>query len=527
MVYNITLFVHGVPSGQDIWGPPGADTKYIEAFYGRKSNVPSQMFLEVMQFDGETNAYYTYYYYNDKMQDKQNRIGGYFALTLRINFYYADVQNIYNLLEAAFNKYIVGSVLEYTAGGGCRFLISQLNNAEKNFIELEKELQHYLMEFSSDKDFVVLSGFKSNGQNECRTINLLEANSDVLFNLVKSNGKISVSAFYPTSKEQQIITKMNSEVQAANFNAQHQIAAAQQKAQSDVTEIKKKAQQEVQAAIKDKEQGIQAIKNEYKDADKTISQLRAKIDKANKEIGQLSSQINALNLELQNSQSYKTKYDESQKRLVKLEELVEKIKNHLSGLSGISEILGISSVGSNRQGRGGKTKEHSHSIETFIKKVHPFMDLFVMLILLCIIGIALPKSCESKGEELAGCRFPYGIDKKEAGNIQEEGQVAKSYDDKDDHQVTLDTLRERYPNARINVSNINEARGKYMQLSSGSNYSISIVGVNEDLKGEWGYNPEDFHIYDGNIIPKRAGDCYISYKVNGIVFLDRTIKVMQ
>ena len=60
MAYNIKLFVHGVPNGQDIWGNPGADAKYIEAFYGRKSNVASQMILEVMQFGGETNAYYTY-----------------------------------------------------------------------------------------------------------------------------------------------------------------------------------------------------------------------------------------------------------------------------------------------------------------------------------------------------------------------------------------------------------------------------------------------------------------------------------
>ena len=52
MAYNIKLFVHGVPNGQDIWGNPGADAKYIEAFYGRKSNVASQMILEVMQFGG-------------------------------------------------------------------------------------------------------------------------------------------------------------------------------------------------------------------------------------------------------------------------------------------------------------------------------------------------------------------------------------------------------------------------------------------------------------------------------------------
>lgn len=535
MAYNIKLFVHGVPNGQDIWGNPGADAKYIEAFYGRKSNVASQMILEVMQFGGETNAYYTYFYYNDKIQDKQNRLGGYFALTLRINYYYADVQNIYNLLEAAFNKYIIGSVLEYTTGGGCRFLVSQLNQANENFMALEKELEHYLMQFSSNKDFVALSGFKSNGQNECGTINLLEAASNVVSSHVKSTGKISVSALHPTSKEQQIIKKMNDEVQAANTNAQQQIAAAQQKAQQDI-----------QTAQRDKEQGIQAVKNEYKDADKTISQLRAQIDKANKNNAQLTSQVNDLNLKLQNAQAYKTKYDESQKRLAKLEELVEKIKNNLSGLSGISELLGISSVGGNiygsRHSGGRKTEEHSHGFESFIKKIHPFMDFFVMLILLLIIGVTLPKSCESKDTKLAGW-LPFGGDKKEVVDQKEHEQETSTPGDSEDSedeedfestggpagviQETLESLRTKYPNAKIDVSNIWEAKGQFMQVSSGANYTLSIKGVTEDLHGEWVYDPQDFYIQDGNIIPLHAGSCRIVYKVNGIEFLDRTITVKQ
>lgn len=528
MAYNIKLFVHGVPNGQDIWGNPGADAKYIEAFYGRKSNVASQMILEVMQFGGETNAYYTFFYYNDKIQDKQNRKGGYFALTLRINYYYADVQNIYNLLEAAFSKYIIGSVLEYTAGGGCRFLVSQLNQVDKNFKELEKELEHYLMQFSNDTDFVSLGGFKSNGQNECGSINLLEAASNIVANHVKSTGKISVSSLHPTTKEQQLITKMNSEVQAANSNAQQQIAAAQQKAQQDV-----------QTALRDKEQGIQAIKNEYKEADKTISQLRNQIDEAKKNNDKLASQVNELNQKLQNAQDYKRKYDESQESLRKSEELVEEIKNNLSGLSGISKLLDVSSVGANS---GGKSpQKHFNGIESFIKKIHPFMDFFVMLILLCIIGVTLPKSCESKDTKPTGWN-PFGRDKEkvvapkaqkqvagfhESAEVSEEESPESSDNPADDVQKTLESLHAKYPNARIDVSNINERTGNYMQVGSGSNYTISIVGVNNDLMGEWVYNPEDFYVQDGNIIPRHAGSCRIAYKVNGIDFLERFITVKQ
>lgn len=459
MAYNIKLFVHGVPNGQDIWGNPGADIKYIEAFY-RKSNVASQMILEVMQFGGETNAYYTYFYSNDKIQDEQYRNGGYFALTLRINYYYADIQNIYNLLEAAFNKYIIGSVLEYTTGGGCRFKISQFKQVNDNLNALEKELIRYLMQFSSDKDFMPLGGFKSNGLNEIGSINLLEAIPEVVANHVKSTSKISVSSLYTTSKEQQIINKMNSKLQTTISNAQQQIAAIQQKAQQDV-----------QAAQRDKEQGILAVKNEYKDADKTISQLHAQIDKNNKEITRLNAQVNDLNTKLQNAQVYKTHYEENKKELEKTKNLIAEIKKNLSGLSGISELLGIP-PGIYGRGRGGsgELEVQSNGIVYFVKKIHPFLDFFVMVILLIIIGVTLPKSFNNKDKSLSSSSL-YSSDKKEVVEqketdiTEEDASIGEITDDKDELKSTnvpivkqekSDSLRAKYTRAKIDASNINE-----------------------------------------------------------------------
>lgn len=518
MAYNIKLFVHGVPNGQDIWGNPGADAKYVEAFYGRKSNVLSQMILEVMQFAGETNAYYTYFYYNDKIQDASSRTGGYFALTLRINYYYADIPNIYNLLEAAFNKFIIGSVLEYTAGGGCRFLISQLNQANDILKALEKELQHYLMQFSSDKDFISLNGFKSNGQNDSTAINLLEATPNVVTTQVRSMGKISVSSFYPSSKEQQIINKMNAEIQTVTANAGQQISAVRQKAQQDVL-----------SAQKDKEQGILAVKNEYKEADKRISQLSAQKDKAEKEINRLNAQVNDLNAKLQKAQSYKEHYEEYQKKVEKMENLIAEIKNNLSGLSGISELLGISSVAT----RGYGENEKSYGLMSFIKKIHPLTAFAVMVVLLGIIGVTLLKSCDSKDNSIAK-----KVLVEQTQQLQEEDDekgtnsgVAEEEDGNgagvEGIQETLQSLKGKYPTARIDVSDIYESKGQFMQVGSKTNYVLSIQGVPEELKGEWVCDSKDFDIQDNKIIPKRAGRCTITYKVNGVEFLTKEITVKQ
>ena len=527
MAYNIKLFVHGVPNGQDIWGNPGEDAKYIEAFYGRKSNVPSQMFLEVMQFGGETNAYYTYFYFHDKIQDSTNRTGGYFALTLRINYYYADIQNIYNLLEAAFNKFVIGSVMEYTAGGGCRFMIPHFIQANDNFKALEKELQHYLMQFSSNKDFISLGAFKSNGQNDFSTINLLEAIPNVVANHVKSTGKISVSSFHPSSKEQQIINKMNAEMQNVTLNAQQQIVAAQEKAKQDIL-----------SAQRDKEQRIQSIKNEYKDADKTISQLRAQNDKVSNEIGRLSAQINELNVKLQNAQAYKSRYEENERKLEKTEKLIADIKKNLSGLSGISELLGISPDNSDLNRKGRYTDDKQKSLLSVIKKIHPFTDFFVMMVLLGIIGVTLPKSCDSKDSPNANLLASAVATKTgtHGATMQAEDSIEKGAPEtittsQETYAVqsaviqTAESFHKKNPNARIDVTNIDERNGKYMQVSSGDNYELSIKNVSEELHGKWECDTNALIIRDNYIIPKSKGTHKITYNVNGEIYLSKTITV--
>lgn len=523
MAYNIRLFVHGVPNGQDIWGSLGEDEKYIKAFYGRKSNVPSQMILEVMRFGGELYAYYTYFYYHSNIQDSANRPGGYFALTLRINYYYADIQNVYNLLEAAFNKFVLGSVMQYTTGGGCRFLVSQFSQAEDNFKALEKELQHYLMQFSSNEDFVSLNGFSSNGQDDCGTINLLEATPVVVEKHVRSTGKISVSSLFPSSREQQIIKGKDAEVQTVKSNAQQQIEAVQ-----------KKAQQDVHSAQIDKEQCIQSIRNEYKEADKTISQLRAQKDKADKEISRLSAQLNELNVKLQTAQTYRARYEECEKRLEKTEKLIVEIKKNLSGLSGISELLeGAPSPGGNR-----RAEDKAKGVMSFIRKIHPLIDFLVMLILLGIIGVTLPKSCGSKELSTQNITFVDNDKKSEQETTTEQKgeNTTKSIPDEsctgevtlaenNIFQDSIASLRKRFHKARIDVTGIDESNGIYMEVNSKAAHILSVQRSIKGLKVEWVCDTADFELRGDTIIPKRPGLHTVACEIGGVKYLYKNITV--
>lgn len=374
MNYDVKLYVHGVPHGQSTWGVESSDDYYIEAFYGRKSDVPVQMVVEVRKFGSNAYCYYTYLRTNN-MSDSDGRTGSYFALTIRVNYYYADIRNIYNLLDAAYNKFVVGSVVSIN-GEVTKYLVSDFSQADVTFKSLEKEITNYLMQFSRDKDFKSLSDFSTSSQNGSAAANLNECDTNSIYDHVKNNSSISVSPLYPSTEKQRLIKKMAAEIDA----------------------IKNKANRDITAANRDKEVGIQAVRNEYKDSASTISTQRDKIAQQDKKIFELEDANNKLVLENKNLKAYKDKYNKANEDLGRINEILNRAHDCISGLSGLPGILK-----SNPQRVKTDPIKSDHpqdprrrlSLIEVVQKVHPFVDLLVMIVLLAIIGITLPKSCES------------------------------------------------------------------------------------------------------------------------------------
>lgn len=508
MNYEIKLYAHGVPKGQSTWGIESSDSNYIDIFYGRKSNVHAQMFVEVRQFGSYPYSYYTYLRAGN-VCDKEGRAGSYFALTLRINYYYADVRNIYNLLDAAFNKFIVGSILTVNSGVA-RYLITDLYQADTTLKALEQEINKYLMQFSSDSDFISLNGFRTNGQNEPAAINILECDPKILVNYVKTNGSISVSHLHPTTREQEVIKRMQSEVDAAKSQAQRQISEAQQN-----------ANRSIQEAQRDKEDGIRAIRDEYREADKTISSLRHSIEKANKEIAHLKENTNKLNQQLQKAESYKEEYANAKKELDKQNVLIAKIRENLSGLSGISELLGLKTFPLDGNATKSKTeKEDSTLLMGLVRKIHPLLDFFVIIILLGIIGVTLPRSCDSK--ELSSTQFA------ESNLPQQEIEATINGDNEDgipNNGETLSTpsLKELYPDAKIDIAEVSKT--KPMRFGDGSSYTLSLKNADNGMEARGNWVSNDFAIYENQVTPKKKGPCSVSFVIGNDTLVSRTINV--
>lgn len=526
MNYEIKLYAHGVPKGQGSWGVEGLDSNYIDSFYGRKSNVPAQMYVEVRQFTSSSNCYYTYFVGNTC--DKDGRTGGYFALTLRINYYYADIRNIYNLLDAAFNKFIVGSIVSI-AKGSVRYLISDFSQADDNLKALELEINKYLMQFSSDSDFISLNNFEANNLSKATQLNLLECEAKIVANHIKNHSVISVSPHYPSNREQQMVQKITAEINEIKASAQQQIDAAKENAQRDIKAIRAQAQEEIKIAIHEKTTGIQAIRDKYKEADNTISSLRKDLENADREIVRLKEKVNNCIKEIKIAETYKKKFEKSQEETKKANELLQKIRENLSGLNDISEILGLNSASAkyNKTSENyseQKKKSNSLSFMKIIRGIHPFVDFFVMIILLFVAGFSLPKSDKHLSMELQAANNKIEQLKKQLKKDNTEGKKNNPYNSGEGFgEENQSSLAEQFPYAKIDIAEISDS--KPMKYGSENSYTVSLINVGRNLDGEW--KSDDFFIDNGKIRPKHSGYCEISYVVNGQVFLTRTINVKE
>ena len=250
--YTINLYVHGVPSGQDTWGlrdNNGPEAQYVRSFYGQGLDGKSQMYVDIRQYDGRTSSYYTYK--QDKTKDSNNRAGGYCAITIRVdNYYYADIQNMFNLLKAAFDKYLVGSILE-SKSDEYQFVVSKIEQKQDFLRKLEGDIQNYLMNFSSDSDFIPLplsAGVPNAAQGQARIINLVDATPALVKSHIAAQNRIIVSMSCATIKELQINAQVDSRINAIKKQAQQYIEAAQKQAKKEIDAHKKKEEEALKGA---------------------------------------------------------------------------------------------------------------------------------------------------------------------------------------------------------------------------------------------------------------------------------------
>lgn len=498
MGLNLNLFVHGVPKGQKIWGPHEDDRIYIESFYGRKTNVEVQLFVEIIQTSRNVNCYYTYFR-SGNIVDTDNRSGSYFALTIRSSEYYTDLVNMYNILDAAYHKFVLGTIIKSDASV-TKFIVQDFDHVDKQLQDVEKEIIQYLESFSIGSDFVSLNGFKANAEYDAAIINLLECNSKSLLDYMRSKGNLSVSPLHPTNQIARLTKSKNEEIESIKSQAHQQIS-----------KLQNEANQKLKESIEGKEKSIEAIKREYASADKTIIDLKKQLEIEKSSVSTLKNELNENKEKLNNYENIQHELTSKKQELKNVNRILSDVKQSFSAWSEVTTIQeAVQPIA-------------TKTVLEKMNKFHPLVDMIVMLILLLVIAYGLLKSPSSNltsSEELNNAKKQIvQLNKK----LKETEKLTK--------QTTVNAvvpefsnpseIIAKYPNAKIDVKELSLTKPN---MSMSKTYHISIQNV--DVKGIWVSKDFVFNS-DNTISPIKTGDNKIDYVVDGVIVKSRTITVVK
>lgn len=289
MALNINLYVHGVPMGQKTWGVLSEDDNFIGNFYSHKWPAKELMQIDIMECRGKVYSYYTFVK-GQNVMGYDNRTGSYFALTIRMDAYYADLQNMYKILSAAYEKMCVGSLVQ-KQGEGIKFIVQDFAVMDAELKRIENRIISYIGEFSNNKDLISFSGFKTNSLLPVQTENLLECDNVKALNTVKATGKISVSPYYPSKKVKELISKNEDEMQKLRQMTSQQINEAHEKASQQIRNIESKAKEDIASARRQASEEMTRLKSQYSTVDKQMNELEQKLKQEKERSKQLQKEL--------------------------------------------------------------------------------------------------------------------------------------------------------------------------------------------------------------------------------------------
>ncbi len=214
---NFEVLVHGVPYGQDYWGPDSDyDRGYASLFYN-SSEDGLQYIVETRKADGKNYCYYTYARYGNVL-DCEGRGGSYVAVTYRFDMLYTDVKRIYQVLEIIFEKDVVGAIVERSEAN-FRFLCRSLKEKEDVMKKIEDDTLKLLqLSVLNDKLLPIDDIFIH--QNAGRaTCNIADCSENIIFNALKQVSRVVASPNSPDARDKKIAELQGS---LATEKAQHQ-----------------------------------------------------------------------------------------------------------------------------------------------------------------------------------------------------------------------------------------------------------------------------------------------------------------
>lgn len=491
MALNINLYVHGVPMGHKTWGVLGEDDNFIANFYGPKWPAKELMQVDIRECKGKVYSYYTFVK-GQNVMGYDNRTGSYFALTIRMDAYYADLQNMYKILSAAYEKMCVGRLVQ-KQGKDIKFIVQDFTVLDNELKGMENRIISYIGEFSNNKDLVSFSGFKTNGQQSAQTENLLECDNVKALNTVKATGKISVSPYYPSKEVKELISKNEDEMQKLRQMASQQINEAHEKASQQIRNIESKANEDIASVRRQASEEMTRLKSQYSSVDKQMNELEQKLKQEKERSKQLQKELRT---------ELEQKLEQEKLRTKQLQKEVKALKQAKDNVS--TPYVNTDCNNNPHQGFGNKRSSIQSS-------TLPFLNTLI------IVGVAsflIWKTPSDNSQELT----------KISANIAEiKDQISgKKAQVVETRKQDKENVTSKLSNAQIYITDAN-----YLSLGAPSKVVVKDASGKPVKNGKWTTSDKKASVEDkldgtALITAKKRGTMEITYTVGS----DKTTKTV-
>lgn len=282
MAFTVKLFIHGVPAGKKQWGQfCKEDQLYLDQFYQGNKDIQEYMKVECRNIAGSPSVFYTFII-GKNINAYNGRQGSYFALTLKMNSYYRDIQNIYAILKAAYHKYCMGLLLT-DCQNFVQFAIPDFQNKNKELLALEKSISDYISNFSHDSDIKPLDKQMLAG-GETKSISLSDCDAESALQLIRANGSILVSEFYASFREQKREQLHAEELKSVQTRCDTEINKIESSTQQTLNDLKRQFESEKSSSAKREKKQLDAL-------NQRLAEAEEKLGKAQKTCNDYKSEI--------------------------------------------------------------------------------------------------------------------------------------------------------------------------------------------------------------------------------------------
>lgn len=277
---DVEILLHGVPSGQDYYGIK-EEQNLADSFY-HNTNESVKLVVEVRKKGNIPYVYYTYLRYKN-IVGAGGRSGSYIGITLRLDMYYLDVVHMYNMLEMAFKKCVIGALLIPT-GESYKYISPDFSSKKSEIEQLQQGILKLIETTCVFTKFAKIDNSFINPITNTPTCNISDITEEAMSATLKKYSKIILSPCYKSNLEKEYEKKVQDvEGRGGSIVAEKDKQLLEKDktiAQKDTTITN------LNATISTRDTEIGTLKQEIKRRDQELAQNKQKV-----EISQLINKV--------------------------------------------------------------------------------------------------------------------------------------------------------------------------------------------------------------------------------------------